>query len=92
MTRSGPSLDGRRRLFVIDFDATGTPIEDLKVDVGSSGGRLTNVVLQPNPVTKGLRASFELDPSDAGVAELRLRLLKGEQPITETWLYRWTAS
>ena len=92
MTRSGPSLDGRRRLFVIDFDATETNIEDLRVEAGSSGGRLTNLVLQPNPLTKGLRASFELDPSDTSVAELRLRILKGEQPITETWLYRWTAS
>jgi glucan biosynthesis protein len=24
------------------------------------------------------------------VVELRLRLLQGEAPTTETWLYRWT--
>ena len=92
MTRSGPSLDGRRRLFVVDFEAKATPGEDLRIDAGSSGGRLTNLVLQPNPLTKGLRASFELDPSDTNVAELRLRILKGDEPVTETWLYRWTAS
>jgi glucan biosynthesis protein len=26
------------------------------------------------------------------VAELRVRLVKGDRPATETWLYRWTAS
>jgi glucans biosynthesis protein len=92
MTRSGPSLDGKRRLFVIDFEASEPRIEDLRVEAGSSSGRLTNLVLQPNPLTKGLRASFELDPSDASVAELRLRILKEDRPVTETWLYRWTAS
>ena len=92
MTRSGPSLDGKRRLFVIDFDAASARPEELRIEAGSSGGRLTNLVLQPNPLTRGMRASFELDPGDASVAELRLRVLKGEQPVTETWLYRWTAS
>jgi periplasmic glucans biosynthesis protein len=92
MTRSGPSLDGKRRLFVIDFESNELAAADLRVDAGSSSGRLINVVLQPNPLTKGLRASFELDPSEASVAELRLRILKEDRPVTETWLYRWTAS
>jgi len=92
MTRSGPSLDGKRRLFVVDFEASEARPETLRIDAGSSSGKLTNLVLQPNPLTQGLRASFELDPSDASVAELRLRILKEEQPVTETWLYRWTAS
>jgi glucans biosynthesis protein len=92
MTRSGPSLDGKRRLFVIDFESSAPRIEDLRVEASSSSGRLTNLVLQPNAITKGLRASFELDPSDASVAELRVRILKEDQPVTETWLYRWTAS
>jgi periplasmic glucans biosynthesis protein len=39
-----------------------------------------------------LRASFELTPGEATVAELRLRLMKGDRPVSETWLYRWTAS
>jgi glucans biosynthesis protein len=50
------------------------------------------VNLQPNPSTRGVRASFELAPGDAGVIELRLRLLRGDRPASETWLYRWTAS
>jgi glucans biosynthesis protein len=39
-----------------------------------------------------LRASFELDPNNAELAELRLRIMRGDQPVTETWLYRWTSS
>jgi len=92
VTRSGPSFDGKRRLFVLDFGGTGRATDGLKVDVSSSAGRISNVNLQPNPSTRGVRASFELAPGDAGVIELRLRLLRGDRPATETWLYRWTAS
>lgn len=95
-TRTGPSFDGKRRIFVVEFTGTGRNFEGIRMDAGTSAGKLTNLVLQPNPLTKGVRASFELDPGEADVAELRLRLLKGEGPqeraISETWLYRWTAS
>ena len=72
--------------------ARGATIEGLRMDVGASAGKLSNPVLQPNPLTKGVRASFELDPADADVVELRLRLMRADKPVTETWLYRWTAS
>jgi len=95
-TRTGPSFDGKRRIFVVEFTGTGRTLEGLKVDAGTSAGKLSNIVMQPNPLTKGVRVSFELDPVDADVAELRLRLLRtddqDERPISETWLYRWTAS
>ncbi|HLS79856.1 MAG TPA: glucan biosynthesis protein G [Steroidobacter sp.] len=96
-TRTGPTFDGKRRLFVIDFTGAGRSVEGLQVDAGASAGALTNLVLQPNRYTGGVRASFELDPGDATVAELRLRLLRtdrggAESPASETWLYRWTAS
>jgi periplasmic glucans biosynthesis protein len=91
-TRTGPSFDGKRRIFVVEFTGTGRAVEDLRLDAGTSSGKLSNLVLQPNTLTKGLRASFELDPSNADVAELRMRVLKGDRPVSETWLYRWTAS
>jgi glucans biosynthesis protein len=49
-------------------------------------------MLMSNPNMHGLRASFELDPSNKDLLELRLRIMRKEQPVTETWLYRWTAS
>ena len=91
-TRTGPSFDGKRRIFVVEFTGAGRAIEGLRVDAGTSTGKISNLVLQPNPLTKGVRASFELDPANAGVAELRLRLMRADKPASETWLYRWTAS
>jgi glucans biosynthesis protein len=91
-TRTGPSFDGKRRIFIVEYAGVGRAVESLKMDVGASAGRLSNLVLQPNPITKGVRASFELTPGESDVVELRLRLLRGDRPVTETWLYRWTAS
>ena len=91
-TRSGPSWDAKRKLFVIDFEGLGKSTEGLRIDAGTSSGKLTNLVLQPNPRIGALRASFELAPGETEVAELRLRLMRGDQPATETWLYRWTAT
>jgi glucans biosynthesis protein len=91
-TRTGPSWDGKRKLFVIDFEGLGKSTEGLRIDAGTSAGKLTNLVLQPNPRIGALRASFELAGDETKVAELRLRLMRGHQPATETWLYRWTAS
>ncbi len=91
-TRSGPSSDGKRRRFIVDYVGAGRTVEGLKLDVGSSTGRVSNPVLKPNRLTKGIRATFELTPGDAPVVELRMRVLRGDRPLTETWLYRWTAS
>lgn len=93
VTRSGPSFDGKRRLFVVDFDgAVRSTVNELKIEAHTSAGKISNMNLQANPSTRGVRVSFELAPGDATVAELRLRLLKGNRPVTETWLYRWTGS
>jgi len=40
----------------------------------------------------GLRAGFEIDPDGADLIELRLRIMRGDHPVTETWLYRWTST
>jgi periplasmic glucans biosynthesis protein len=91
-TRSGPSFDGKRRLFVVEFVGAGTSIEGMQLEVGASAGKVSHPVLQPNRLTKGIRASFELSTEEASVAELRMRIVKDDRPVTETWLYRWTAS
>jgi glucans biosynthesis protein len=91
-TRSGASLDGKRRVFQIDFIGAGEDTAGLRVDLGASAGRVSNVMLVPNPAIHGIRASFELDPSNADLIELRLRVMRDKNPITETWLYRWTAA
>ena len=93
-TRTGKSWDQKHRQFVIDF--VGDAVKALKaetqptLDVGSDKGKILNAVAQPNPDISGWRISIELDPQDNKVVELHARLMNGDQPLTETWVYRWT--
>ncbi len=60
--------------------------------VEASHGRLANVVAQRGAEDGTWRIAFELDPGDAPVVELRAQLLAEDgRPLSETWLYRWTA-
>jgi len=90
--RSGASLDGKRRVFQVDFVGAGDKTAGLQVDLSASAGRTSRVVLSPDPAIHGMRAGFELDPKGADLIELRLQVARAGRPVTETWLYRWTAS
>jgi len=90
-TRSGASLDGKRRVFLLDIVGAGEKTDGLSVDASASAGKISNVALTSNTGMHGLRASFEIDPSNADLIEMRLRVMRGDQPVSETWLYRWTA-
>jgi len=91
-TRSGASLDGKRRVFLLDFVGAGEKVDGLRLDLTASAGRISNATLMSNGALHGLRASFEIEPRDAELIELRLRVMRGDRPVTETWLYRWTSS
>jgi glucans biosynthesis protein len=91
-TRSGASIDGKRRVFILDFVGAGEKIDGLRLDLGNSTGKISNATLKSNASVHGLRASFEIDPGDTEIIELRLRIVRGDKPVTETWLYRWTAA
>jgi glucans biosynthesis protein len=91
-TRSGASLDGKRRVFLLDFVGAGEKVDGLRLDLSASAGKISNATLMSNSELHGLRASFEIDPRDADLIELRLRVMRGDKPVTETWLYRWTSS
>jgi glucans biosynthesis protein len=90
-TRSGASLDGKRRVFLLDIVGAGEKADGLSVDASASAGKISNVALTSNMAMHGLRASFEIDPNNADLIEMRLRILRGDQPVSETWLYRWTS-
>jgi glucans biosynthesis protein len=91
-TRAGASLDGKRRVFILDFVGAGEKTEGLHLDLGASTGKIVNAALMSNAALHGLRASFELDTNNAELIELRLRVMRGDHPVSETWLYRWTPS
>ena len=91
-TRSGASIDRKRRVFILDIIGAGEKLDGLRLDLTSSAGAISNSTLVSNGALHGLRASFELDPKDAELIELRLRVMRGDTPASETWLYRWTSS
>lgn len=93
---SGSGADPDTRRFVIDLRggqlsslaATAEP----RAVVEASHGRVANIVAHSGAVDGTWRIAFELDPGDAPVIELRARLLaENGHPLSETWLYRWTA-
>ncbi|MES2710234.1 MAG: glucan biosynthesis protein G [Pseudomonadota bacterium] len=93
-TRIG-AVGPRARRFVLDV-AGGKPGQVPAgtlptLDLSSSAGEIGNAVVQANPHTGGWRVHFQLTPGSARLAELRARLTLGDRPLTETWLYRWTA-
>jgi glucans biosynthesis protein len=93
-TRCGLSFDQKHRQFVIDF--AGESLKPLTaetpptLDVGSDKGKIVSAVTQPNPDVGGWRVSIELDTQDNKLVELHARLMQGDQPLSETWIYRWT--
>lgn len=87
-TMVGAGANGIRN-FVLNI--AGLPQElTPRVDVTSDKGKLLNVLAQPDPEQDGWRISFELDPGRETLIELHGRLMQGDTPLTETWMYRWT--
>ncbi len=91
-TRSGASIDRKRRVFVLDIVGAGEKLDGLRLDLSASAGAISNSALVSNGEMHGLRASFEIDPKGADLIEMRLRVMRGDTPVSETWLYRWTSS
>ena len=81
--------------FVIDFVGrdlkTRRPGTPPAIDVGADKGKIENAVVEANPATGGWRLSFQLVQGSEKLVELHARLMDGETPLTETWIYRWTA-
>jgi glucans biosynthesis protein len=59
------------------------------VSLGTTAGTASKPIVQPNPFAKGMRVSFELDPGNEKVIELRLLLQENGRPASEVWTYRW---
>jgi glucans biosynthesis protein len=89
-TRIGRTLHNDNALIVVDFTTPTRVPRDLRAFVSASRGTVTNVSTQAIEIAQRFRVSFELDPEDADLVELRLLLTTAEGPWSETWLYRWT--
>ncbi|RAI04114.1 glucan biosynthesis protein D [Acuticoccus sediminis] len=89
-TRIGRNLSDDRYLFVVDYLMRGTSMQNLEIRTSASIGTVSNLVKYPVPVRDVLRITFELDPKDADLVEIRLALEPEDGPPGERWLYRWT--
>lgn len=87
-TRIGAGSVAGARLFVVDFEGGGNGSPAL--ELSSSAGAISRVNRLSLDSANRFRVSFEFDPGDSDVAELRLMLTLDEQPWAETWLYRWS--
>ncbi len=67
-------------------------LEEVEILVRSSTGTATPGILQRNPETGGPRLAFTFDPQGATLAEFRAQLRLAGEPLSEVWLYRWTAA
>jgi glucans biosynthesis protein len=90
----GAPSDARRR-FLIEFH--GEPlthpgrIDAVEPQVWTSSGRVSNVRVIKTASIGRARVLFDFDPdSNQPLAELRILLQSSNQPVSETWLYRWS--
>lgn len=82
------------RIFVIDFAFTEgvdrVGLGQATATVSASKGVVENVVVQDNAQTGGVRLTFQLDPANEPLIELRAELAFANGQKAETWVYRWT--
>ena len=81
---------GRRRQFIIDTGRV-PPGMNLVPAITTSAGEIQGAWMGENSETGGVRLSFDFDPGRASVAELRVKLVVGNTPVAEDWMFRWTA-
>lgn len=93
-SRSGKVPSAKLRRFVVVF--SGEVLADpqkaahLSAALTTSPGSATNVRTFVDTQAKTCRVVFDVDPAGQNYCEIRLVLRADEQPISETWLYRWT--
>lgn len=94
-TRIGRLGTTKRRRFVVEFtgDVFADParILDMKPVLTASVGTVTPARTFLSREHKTCRLLFDVDFGGDTLSELRLVLELGGKPVSETWLYRWTA-
>jgi len=90
----GAPANTRRRRFMVDFNG------DIIADQQRSGEIAPQIVASPGTVSsvrtfisaerKTYRVTFDVDPGNEALSELRLQLEVQGKPVSESWMYRWT--
>ncbi len=87
---------GKRQRFVVEFvsDLFADPQKAAQATRCSrrrAGARSWRPRLYPYKDRRSIRVVFDVDPGSESFSELRLVLKSANKPVSETWLYRWTA-
>lgn len=92
-TRTGVSESSGKRMFVIDFEVQNPELlDDVEPKVSASSGVIEKAQLIKDAKNGHARLTFEVDMQGAPVTELRAVLQRGKDRVSETWLYRWSAT
>lgn len=88
-----PSPERRKRSFIIDFSGSALDgdLASLQVEASASAGVLSDPVIKPERPGGMVRVALELDPQGERLSELRCRIKRGDQVVSETWVFRWLA-
>lgn len=81
-------------IVAIDFETRAdvpADIKDIDIVLRSNAGEVSKGLIQRNPDTGGPRLAFTFHPGDATLVEFRAQLRLAGAPLSEVWLYRWTA-
>ena len=91
-TRTGADSQAGLRLFTVDLQggALAEGLDGVALEITADGGAIAWKDLSPYPDEAAARAAFGLKPTASNV-DLSLRLMRGDQAISETWRYLWTA-
>lgn len=87
---SGQKLFSDLQEVMIDYG--GLPREDIEhsvVNATISSGRIVEARVQANPAIDGARVFLSLETDNSATAEIRVDLKRDDEPLAETWLYRW---
>ena len=86
---------GKRRRFVVEFNgellADPQKSAEVKPSLSANPGTIASVRTFFARDRKTWRVLFEIEPASEAYSELRLVLENQGKPLSETWLYRWTA-
>ncbi|MDG2281775.1 MAG: glucan biosynthesis protein, partial [Longimicrobiales bacterium] len=89
--QADPPPRSQRRV-VLDFEGgllgTLTPGASVLAAASTSSGEISDLLVQVLP-DGGRRATFTLIPEADRGADMRVYLLVGDQPVSETWSYLW---
>jgi glucans biosynthesis protein len=91
---AGAPANTRKRRFMVDFnsDMFADPQRSAEISpqIAASPGSVSSVRTFINRDRKTYRVTFDVDPGNEGLSELRLQLEAQGKPVSESWMYRWT--